>query len=100
MNQYFTKLRPSLANKTVKPSKSFKSWIKSASQGPFSLQKVSPLKVFECIHNLDCSKATVIIPQLFHVYQVNCCLPYLNKDMTLLELLQRRATKFILNSYI
>ena len=100
MNQYFTKLRPSLANKPAKQSKSFKSWIKSASQAPFSLQKVSPLKVLECIHNLDCSKATGFIPPSdFDIYQVKCGLPYLNKGMTLLEQLQRRATKFILNDY-
>ena len=54
-NTYFTKLGPSLANKLAKRSKSFMCWMKSALLEAFLLEKGSPSKVLECIHNLDCS---------------------------------------------
>ena len=67
-NRYFTKLGPSLANKLVKRSKSFKYWMKSAFLRTFSLEKGSHLKLLECIHNLDCSKTTDFIPPSGFIY--------------------------------
>ena len=61
-NRYFTKLGPSLANKLVNRSKSFNSWMKSDFLGAFFVRKISPFKVLECIHNLDCSKTTGFMP--------------------------------------
>ena len=67
-NRYFTELGPSLANKLAKRSKSFKCWMKSAFLGTFSLEKGSPLKFLECIHNLNSSKTTGFIPPSGFIY--------------------------------
>ena len=61
-NRYFTKLGPSLVNKLAKLSKSFKCWMKSAFLGAFSLEKLSPSKVFEYSYCFDCSKVTGFVP--------------------------------------
>ena len=55
--------------------------------GAFSLQNVSPLKVLERIHNLDCSMTTGLIPPSGFIYCIpsEVWSPYLHNDISCLD---------------
>ena len=98
-DRYFTKLGPTLTNKLAKRSKSLKCWMKSAFLGTFSLEKD------HLLNSWNVSITWIVLRPLVSYYQVvshmpsEASSPYLHEDMKLLEQLQWRATKFILNYY-